>query len=328
MRAVIHERYGRPEVLRVHEVERPVPAENEVLVKVHATTVNRTDTAMRAAHPWPWRFMIGLRRPKQKAFGRDLAGEVEAVGAAVTKFAVGDRVFGMRTGANAEYVCVREAGILAHMPEGVSFEQAAAAADGAQQALETLRRANVGAGTRLLVYGASGSLGTAAVQIAKSRGAHVTGVTNTRNVELVRSLGADEIVDYLQEDFWKRDETYDVILDAVGKLPFRKCRRSLKPGGLFVATDLGLRAENPFWALWTWKIGDRQVVFPIVKPSQDGVLAVKQLIEAGHFEPVIDRTYPLEQIAEAHRYVDTQQKTGNVVLTVNGNTAEGGSDAH
>ena len=313
MRAVLQERYGPPEILRVAEVDRPVPNANEILVRVHASTVNRTDTHMRAAKPFIWRFITGFRRPNQRIAGREFAGEVVAVGAAVTEFAVGDRVFGVRSGSNAEHVCVREAGLVAHMPEGMSFEEAAAICDGAYQGLSPLRRAKVGRGTRLLVYGATGSCGTAAVQFGRHFGAHVTAVANTKNVELVRSLGADEVIDYLNEDFTKNGQTYDVILDAVGKLSFRRSRRSLKRGGLWIATD-GLR--NFFWRVWTSRIGDRKLIFSFDRPTKEDILFFKELIEAGEYRAVVDRTYPLDDVAEAHRYVETLQKTGNVVLTV------------
>jgi NADPH:quinone reductase-like Zn-dependent oxidoreductase len=318
MRAVLQERYGPPEILRIAEVDRPVPTSNEVLVRVHATTVNRTDTHLRAAEPFLWRFLAGFRRPKQRIAGREFAGEVAAVGAAVTEFAVGDRVFGVRAGSNAEFVCVREAGLLAHMPSGMAFEEAAAICDGGYQGLVALRRANVGEGTRLLVYGATGSCGTAAVQLARHFGAHVTAVGNTKNVELVRSLGADEVIDYLKEDFTKNGETYDVIVDAVGMLSFRRSRRSLKPGGIWVMTD-GL--HNLLWAAWTSVIGDRKAVFARPRFTKEDVAFLKELIEAGEYRAVVDRTYPLEEIAEAHRYVETKQKTGNVVVTVNGGQA-------
>jgi NADPH:quinone reductase-like Zn-dependent oxidoreductase len=316
MRAVVYDRYGPPEVLRLEDVERPLPNENEVLVRVHATSVNRTDTGFRGPETFAVRFFTGLLRPKQalRIVGREFAGEVEAVGAAVTEFEVGDHVFGVRTGANAEYVCVRENGVLAHMPAGMTFEEAAAVCDGAVQAFAHLRRANVGEGTRLVVYGASGSCGTAAVQVAKHLGAHVTAVCNTKNVGLVRSLGADEVIDYLQEDFTKNGEMYDVILDAVGKHSFFRARRSLKPGGLFVATD---RLHNLPLGLATSRFRGRKVVFTRPRPTKEDVLVLKELIEAGEYRAVIDRTYPLEEVVEAHRYVDTGQKTGNVVLTVN-----------
>jgi len=315
MRAVVHDRYGPPEVLRIEEVERPVPNDDEVLVRVHASTVTQTDCHMRRARPFIWRFMLGLLRPKRRILGAELAGEVEAVGAAVTDFAVGDRVFGMRNGAHAEYVCVREAGLLAHMPAGMTFEAAAAVCDGVNQGLGHLREAKVGKDTRLLVYGASGSCGTAAVQLAKHHfGAHVTAVCNTKNVELVRSLGADEVVDYLQEDFTKSGDTYDVVLDAVGKHSFFRSRRALKPGGLYVATD---RLYNLPLALLMSKSRKKKVVFTTEwRPPRENILLLKRLIEAGRYRAVIDRTYPLEDVVEATRYVETGQKTGNVVLTV------------
>jgi NADPH:quinone reductase-like Zn-dependent oxidoreductase len=322
MRAVVHDRYGKPDVLRLADVERPVPKEDEVLVKIHATTVTRTDCHIRAAKPVLWRFFAGVLRPKRKVLGLELAGEVAAVGAAVTEFEVGDHVFGISPntfGAHAEFICLRESAPLAHMPAGMTFEDAAAICDGAHQALASLTRGGVDKGTRVLIYGASGSCGTAAVQLAaRHLDAHVTAVCNTKNVELVRSLGADEVIDYLQEDFTKNGETYDVILDAVGKHSFRRCRRSLKPGGIFVATD---RLYNFALVLWTSRIGDKKVVFAVTPNAKKEVLLFKELIEAGKYRAVIDRTYPLENVVEATRYVETQQKTGNVVLTVNGGRA-------
>jgi NADPH:quinone reductase-like Zn-dependent oxidoreductase len=322
MRAVVHDRYGPPEVLRLEDVERPVPKEDEVLVRIHATTVNRTDTGFRSAEYFISRFFTGVRRPKWRIPGYELAGEVEAVGAAVSEFAVGDRVFGAnagRFGAHAEFVCVREAAPLAKMPNGVTFEEAAAVCDGAILALNSFRLADVGSGRRLLVYGASGSIGTAAVQLGKYLGAHVTAVCNTKNLELVRSLGADRVLDYMQEDFTKSGERYDVIFDAVGKHSFRRCRRSLVKGGTYLAEG-GL--ENLMLVPLTRVIGDRRVRFAIPpRYRKDDVLLLKRLLEDGSYRAVIDRTYPLEQVVEATRYVETGQKTGNVVLTVTRNGA-------
>ena len=316
MRAVVHDRYGPPEVLRLAEVERPVPMEDEVLVKVHATSVTRTDCGFRAADPFFARVFTGLRRPKRKTPGLELAGVVEEVGAAVREFEVGDEVFGIRGGANAEYVCVREGGALAHKPAGISFEEAAAVCDGALLARSCLARADLREGRSILVYGASGSIGTAAVQLSKQFGAHVTAVCDTKNVELVRSLGADVVIDYLQEDFTKNGETYDVVFDAVGKHSFRRCRHSVKPGGMYVETDLGFMWHVPLLALSTRWIGKKRVTLGIGKYTKDDLLLLKRLIEAGEYRAVIDRTYPLEHVVEATRYVETGQKTGNVVLTV------------
>jgi NADPH:quinone reductase-like Zn-dependent oxidoreductase len=319
MRAVVYDRYGPPDVLRVEDVARPVPAEDEILVRVHATTVNRTDCGWRSAKPFFVRYFIGLLRPKRKVLGMELAGEVEAAGAGVTEFEVGDSVFGVKGfGAHAEFVCIRESAAVAHKPAGMTFEEAAAVCDGACTALSCLRRADLRKGQRILVYGASGSIGTAAVQVAKNFGAHVTAVCNTKNLELVRSLGADEVVDYTQEDFTQNGETYDVIFDAVGKHSFRRCRGSLKPGGIYVATD---GFHNVFWALWTSRIGDKRAALGIAKYMKRDVLFLKELIEAGEYQAVIDRSYALEDVVDAARYVETQQKTGNVVLTVNGGRA-------
>jgi NADPH:quinone reductase-like Zn-dependent oxidoreductase len=324
MKAVVHDRYGPPEVLRVENVERPVPKDDEVLIRIHATTVNRTDCHVRRADPFFWRVYAGLRRPKWRTLGTELAGEVEAVGPAVTRFEVGDEVFGAMAflaegfGTNAEYVCKRERGALAHKPSGVSFEEAAAVCDGALAALACVRRADLRQGRSILVYGASGSIGTAAVQLAKHFGAHVTAVCNTKNLELVRSLGADVVIDYTREDFTKNGETYDAIFDAVGKHSFRRCRHSLKPGGMFLETDLGFMWHVPILVLATRWIGDKKVTVPIPVYTTEDVLFLKELIEARKYRAVVDRVYPLEDVVEATRYVETGQKTGNVVLTLNG----------
>jgi NADPH:quinone reductase-like Zn-dependent oxidoreductase len=318
VRAVVYDRYGPPEVQRLEDVERPVPLDDEVLVKIHATTVTRTDCGVRAAKPFFIRLIFGLRRPKERILGTELAGEVEAVGAGVSKFAVGDHVFGstpaFRSGSHAEFVCVSENGPLALKPAALSFQEAAAVTDGAVLALMCLESVHPQNGQTILVYGASGAIGTAGVQLAKHFGADVTAVCGTKNLELVKSLGADRVIDYTQEDFTKSGQTYDVIFDAVGKHSFRRCKESLKPGGAYVATD-GL--GNIFLALWTSRIGDKKVLFPIPPHyTQENVLLIKELIEAGKFRAVIDRCYPLEDVVEATRYVETEQKTGNVVLTV------------
>jgi len=320
MRAVVFDRYGAPDVLRLEDVERPVPKEDEVLVKMHATTVTRSDCAVRAGKPFISRFFTGLRRPKQRILGTELAGEVEAVGAAVHEFGVGDHVFGttstFRFGTHAEFICMQESAPLAHKPAGMSFEEAAAVCDGVILALMGLRAAGLRKGQKIVIYGASGSIGTAGVQLARYFEADVTAVCNTKNLELVRSLGADRVIDYTQEDFTKNGETYDVIFDAVGKHSFRRCRDSLKQGGIYVATD-GLR--NLILALWTPRFGGKKVMFPIPpRYTKKDVLFLKELIETGRYRAVIDRRYPLEAVVEATTYVETKQKTGNVVLTING----------
>jgi NADPH:quinone reductase-like Zn-dependent oxidoreductase len=322
MRAAVHDRYGPAEVQRIEEVAQPIPKDDEVLVRIHATTVTRTDIGVRSAKPALMRLFFGLRRPRQRILGTELAGEIEAVGSAVTKFAVGDHVFGstssFQSGAHAEFIAMRETAPLAQMPASMTFEEAAAVSDGAILALMCLEAAHVHQGQKMVIYGASGAIGTAGVQLAKYFGADVTAVCNTKNVELVRSLGADRVIDYTQEDFTKNGETYDVIFDAVGKHSFKKSKASLKPGGVYVATD-GFR--NFFLALWTARIGDRKAIFPIPPHyTQKNVEFLKKVIEAGKFRAVIDRCYPLEEIVEATRYVETQQKTGNVVLTINGST--------
>ena len=320
MRAVVHDRYGPPEVLRVDEVECPTPGDDEVLVKIRATSVTRSDAHLRAGTPFVQRFMSGLRRPKRRILGHELSGEVVEVGSAVTEFEVGDRVFGalpylaLRTGSHAEFMAIPEGWPLARIPAGLTFEQAAGVADGAFCALNGMRPVDV-AGKDVLVYGASGSIGTAAVQLAKHFGAHVTAVCNGKNVELVRSLGADEVIDYERDDFTKNGNTYDVIFDAVGKESFRRCRGSLRPGGFYLPAD-GFR--NMFLWLLHKRFGDRKVVFEFPRYRKEDLLLVAELLETGRYRPVIDRVYPLDDVVEATTYVETQQKTGNVVLTLNG----------
>jgi NADPH:quinone reductase-like Zn-dependent oxidoreductase len=324
MRAVVYDRYGPPEVLRLAEVARPVPQENDVLIQIHATAVTRADCATRDANRRSGllvtvisRLVSGVRRPKQRILGSEFAGEVVAVGTAVSAFAVGDHVFGssgFRFGAHAEYLSLPERARIARMPAGTGFEEAAAICDGGLNALWCLRGADLRARQRILIYGASGAIGTAGVQLAKTFEADVTAVCGTRNLGLVSSLGADRVIDYTREDFTQNGQTYDVIFDAVGKHAFRRCNASLKPGGRYLATD-GL--GNLILARWTARFGDKRVIFRIPpRYTQQDVVFLKELIEAGKYRAVIDRTYPLEAVIEASRYVETERKTGNVVLTV------------
>ena len=317
MKAVVYDRYGPPDILRLEEVERPVPKDDEVLVKVRATTVNRTDAGLRSAEVFISRFVTGLRRPKNRILGMEFAGEVVEVGAGVTEFKVGDAVFGGKgSGAHAQFVCIRESAPLAHKPSRMTFEEAAAVFDGASLALVCLEKGGPLEGRSVLIFGSSGSVGTSAVQLAKHFGAHVTAVCRTKNVDLARSLGADDVIDYTTDDFTKNGKTYDLIFDAVGKHSFRRSRRSLNPGGVFVETDLGFMWHVPFLLLATRWIGSKKLKMGIARYQKADLLLVKQLIEAGEYRAVIDRTYPLEDVTEATRYVETEQKTGNVVLTV------------
>jgi NADPH:quinone reductase-like Zn-dependent oxidoreductase len=324
VKAVVYDRYGPPEVQRLEDVERPVPKEDEVLIKVHASTVNRLDVHTREANRRSGlavsllsRMVSGLRVPRQRILGSEFAGEVEAAGALVKEFAVGDRVFGnsgLRFGAHAEFMCMRESARIARMPAGMSFEDAAPITDGALNALTCLTPADLRKGRTILIYGASGGIGTAGVQLARYFDADVTAVCSTKNLELVKSLGADRVIDYTKEDFTKSGQRYHVIFDAVGKHSFKRCQGSLEPGGMYLPTD---GFENLVLALWTPRVGDKKVVFQIPpRQTKQDVLFLKQLVEAGKFRPVIDRTYALDDVVEATRYVETEQKTGNVVLTV------------
>lgn len=319
MKAMVHSRYGAPDVVHLAAVDKPVPTDDELLVRVVATTVNRTDCGFRDPDPFFVRFFSGLTKPKQPILGSEFAGEVEAVGHGVTSFKPGDRVFGltgMRFGCHAEYVCVPEGGVVATIPASMTYEEAAAIPDGATLALSCLKKAELQRGQDILIYGASGSIGTAGVQLAKHLGANVTAVCGTRNLDLVRSLGADAVIDYTAGDFTRSGATYDVVFDAVGKSSFARCKRLLKPGGTYIATDLGFLWQVPFLMLWTSRFGDKKAILAIPKESKQNIALFRELIEAGELKAVIDRRYPLEQIAEAHRYVETERKTGNVVVTV------------
>ena len=315
MRAVVHERYGPPEVLRVAEVGRPEPEEHEVLVRVHASSVTRSDCGFRSSEYWFARVFTGIVRPKRTVAGMEFAGVVEQVGSAVSEFAVGDEVFGIKGGANAEFVCVAEDGVIALKPSRLTFEEAGAIADGGLSALTMLPALGPVDGRHIAVYGASGSIGTACVQVAKHLGARVTAVTETAHVELVRSLGADDVVDYLRED-WRSRGPFDGVLDAVGKSSFRKTRRTLRPGAVYASADLGYLWHLPLLILATRWLGERKAKLAIARYRQADLLRLRELIEAGHYRPVIDRAYALEDVVEASRYVESGRKAGNVVLTV------------
>ncbi|MGH2678235.1 MAG: NAD(P)-dependent alcohol dehydrogenase [Actinomycetota bacterium] len=319
MKAAVHTRYGPAEVVQISEVERPAVKDHELLIKVHASTVNRTDWGFRVGKPFIVRLLSGLRGPKATILGCEFAGEVEAVGSAVTSFQVGDRVFGYDDssfGGHAEYVAIPEDGMVATMPTNVTFEEAAPSTEGSHYALTFIRAAKVGSGHEVMVYGGTGAIGSAAVQLLRSLGANVTAVCATDHVELVKGLGADRVIDYTAEDFTDDQQTYDVVLDAVGKSSFGRCKRLLKPGGIYLSSDLGPLSQNPFLALVTPLFGGRKVKFPIPRKDPGMARYFQELLESGAFKPVIDRRYPLDQIVEAYRYVETGQKIGNVVITI------------
>jgi NADPH:quinone reductase-like Zn-dependent oxidoreductase len=319
LKAAINTRYGPPEVVRIAEVHKPEASENELLVKVYATTVNRTDCGYRAAKPFILRFFTGLRTPRRRVLGTEFAGEVEAVGRGVTSFKVGDRVFGYVEGpfgVHAEYMTIREDASVAIMPAISTFEEAAASTEGSHYALANIRAAKISSGQDVLVYGPTGAIGSAAVQLLKSLGARVTAVCSTEHMSLAERLGADRVVDYRTADFTADDRIYDVVFDAVGKSSFGRCKRLLKPKGIYLSTDLGPFPQNPILALVTPLFGGKKVLFPIPKHDQEMVKHIKGLLESGAFKPVIDRRYPLDEIVEAYRYVETGQKIGNVVISV------------
>ena len=327
MKAIVYTEYGPPEVLQLKEVEKPAPKDNEVLIKVHAATVTTGDANARGFTfvpkgfgPLP-RLMLGVRGPRIPILGTEVAGEIEAKGKGVTLFEVGDQVFGIGSstmGAYAEYVCRPEAEALVEKPADMSYEEAAVIPGGAGTALYFLRdKAKIQAGQKILINGASGGVGTYAVQIAKYYGAEVTGVCSGANVDLVKSLGADRVIDYTKEDFTNGDKTYDIIYDAVGKTSFSKCKDSLKPGGIYLDGPSG--PGGFFRMAWTAVFGDKRVYAGTPAERKEELIFLKELIEVGKLRPAIDRSYPLEQAAEAHRYVDKGHKKGNVVITVSHN---------
>lgn len=321
MKAVVHDRYGPPNVLRVEDVDMPVPNDEQVLVKIHATTINRSDCGWRSGKPFFSRFFTGVPRPKHKILGSEFAGVVTAVGSSVSNFAIGDEVFGAcGHGAHAEYALVRAHRLIAHKPAGISFQAAAAAPDGVFIAGSCLRAVNLREGSRIVVYGASGAIGSAAVQLARLAGAHVTAVCDTRHVDLVASLGANEVIDYTKENFAKRGQQYDVVFDAVGKNSFRRCRRAIVRGGTYIETDLGFMWHAPALALLTRltsRFGGRRVRFPLPQYEPEYLLELRKVLESGKYQALIDsHRYSLDQIVEATTYVETGQKTGNLVITV------------
>lgn len=319
MLAAVLDRYGPPEVLRIEEVERPAPAAGEVLVRVHAATVNRNDCAWRRASPFFQRAFSGWRRPKARILGDEFAGTVAELGSDVTRFAVGDEVFGVRAylneglGCQAEYLVARETSGIARKPANSSFEEAAAACDGALSALPFLRRAGAGPGSRVLVYGASGAIGSAAVQLARHLGADVIAFAGARNLDLVRSLGAAEVFDYARQDPADTTQRYDAIFDAVDKLSFLRMRRALQPRGVFSSSGGYI---NLAMVPLTARSRGRRVLFSVPAFAQSNVEYLAELMEPGAFRPVIDRAYRLDEVVDANRYVETERKTGNVVLAI------------
>jgi len=313
MKAAVYEKYGPPEVVRVKEIAIPQPKGNELLIKVYASTVNRTDCGFRSAEYFVSRFFSGLFKPKFPVLGCEFAGIVEDTGTEVTKFKNSDRVFGFNDetfGGHAEYMVISENKALATIPDSLSYEDAAPITEGSHYALESIRAAKVKAGDTVMVYGATGAIGSAAIQLLKHLGAHVTAVCNTKNVGLIKSLGPDIVIDYQTEDFTKTDIKFSFIFDAVGKSSFKECKPLLTEKGIYISTELGKNGENIWLALTTPLSGGKKVLFPLPGISQDDVKYLKFLVESGEFRPVIERHYNLDDIVDAYKYVETGQKTG------------------
>jgi NADPH:quinone reductase-like Zn-dependent oxidoreductase len=326
MKAVIYEKYGSPDVLQLNEVEKPTPKDNEVLIKVYATTVNRTDCATVGAIPFFARLATGIFKPKHQIPGSDFAGEIEEIGKNVKSFKIGDRVFGFEylgAESHAQYMTLSEDKGLTTMPDNISYEEAAASIEGAHYAYNFINKVDLKSGQKVLVYGATGAIGSAAVQLLKYYDVYVTAVCGTANIDLVKSLGADKVIDYLTEDYTKDEEKYNFVFDTVGKISFSKCRPLLQSGGIYISSDLGYMAQNIFLPMITPiikpLIGNKKTIFPNPTDLEGSMLLVKKLIEQGKFKAVIDRKYSLEEIVEAYRYVEKGQKIGNVVITIEDN---------
>jgi NADPH:quinone reductase-like Zn-dependent oxidoreductase len=320
MKAIIYTKYGPPEVLQLKDVEKPSPKDNEILIKVKATAVNTGDLRLRKADPFAVRFFFGLTKPKKNILGVVLSGEIEAIGAAVKLFKVGDEVFGttgMSFGAYAAYTCLPENGTLALKPNNITHNEAAVIPFGGTTALYFIKKANIQSGQKVLINGASGAVGTAAIQLAKYFGAHVTGVCSTTNIEMVRSLGADEVIDYTKADFTKNGETYDVIFDTVDKISFSNSLKSLNKNGILILGASGL--SGMLQGLWTSMTSGKKVITGMISEKAADIIFLKELVENGKLKPVIDRTYSLEQVAEAHAYVEKGHKKGNVAITLTDN---------
>ena len=319
MRAIVYSKYGPPEVASLMEVHKPLPKDNEVLVKVYASTVNRTDSGFRSAEYFISRFWTGLFRPKYQILGCEFAGIIEEIGQYVTTFKKGDKVFGFNDntcGGHGEYLTIAETNAVINMPDNLSFEEAAPLTEGAHYALVDIRAAKVERGQNVLVYGATGAIGSAAVQLLKHFGAIVTAVCNTKNVALLKTLGADTIIDYQTQDFTKTENKFEFIFDAVGKSSFGQCKPLLTKKGIYISTELGKNGENILLALTTPLGGGKKLLFPIPAITKQDVIFLKELFQKGEYKPVIDRQYKLDQIVEAYKYVESGQKTGNVVIKI------------
>lgn len=321
MKAAVRHQYGGPEVLSIQNVPKPQPKPDELLIKVHCSTVNRTDCGILSGKPYLIRAFVGPFKPRDQSPGTDFAGTVEAVGASVTQYQMGDRVWGLNDNGMAsqrEYMTISQKGNLLRIPDGVSFETAVSSAEGAHYAINFINKVKLKEGDKVMVNGATGAIGSAAVQILKAQGIEVTATANTLNLEKVKALGPDRVINWEEEDFTQLDEQFPFVFDAVGKSSFGACKRILTPKGIYISSELGPRSENPFLALIAPFKRGKTVRFPVPANIKASLAHMQSLLEKGQFNPLIDRTYPLEEVQEAYRYVSSGQKTGNVILQMEG----------
>lgn len=319
MKAAVYYQYRGPEVVSITDIDKPIVLDNDVLIRVYASTVNRTDTGFRSAQYIVSRLFSGIVKPKNPVLGCDFAGEIVEVGKSVTQFQVGDRVFGFDDqgfGAHAEYKVISADASIAHIPKGLAYTEAAALAEGGHYALCDIRATGVVEGQYVMVYGATGAIGSAAVQLLKYLGAYVVAVCSTKHINLVKSLGADEVIDYTKEDISKTTHRFDLVFDAVGKISFDTCKSILKDRGIYISTELGPNLQNPFLAITTSLSKGKKVLFPLPTINQADIVFFKELVEKGKYRAIIDKIYVLDHIVAAHQYVDLGHKVGNVIITI------------
>ena len=315
MKAAIRRSYGSPDILSIETIDAPIPGGDEVLIKIHATTVNRTDCANLTGKPFIMHFVLGFFKPRKIIMGTDFAGEIVQIGKNIKDFKVSDRVFGFNDQvlqSQAEFITIKPEGNMLHIPENINYKQASASIEGAHYAYTFIKKTNIKSGQNILINGATGAIGSALLQFVKQFDVNITATCNTKNIEKIKNLGADKVYDYTNEDFTKSNDKYDFIFDAVGKSTFGKCKPLLSKNGVYISSELGPYSQNIFYALF-----NKQVIFPVPYKTEETLPYIKNLLEKGLFNPLVDNEYPLDEIVDAYKYVLTGMKTGNVIININ-----------